>query len=531
VKDNALKILAFLTAGVVAIATPTISSATTFSVPSYVERVGATQANLLTVESVGDFLWSASNSTPKKVVKISKSTGLVDATYNLQAGATGSIFKSSVDENYLWLSHNTSGISRINLADGTSSYFTSGIGPSKDVVSDGTYAWVTSQASDEVYKLEVETGAVVSPAISLNNPLNIDTDGTHVYVTHDDGQSLAKLDRASGAVIFHSKPTGISSGASTDVKVLGNSVFVSANGGTRVYELSAETGDSVSEITNSGYVGALVVYGGMLWIMNGGATTSYQFDLQVRTSDAPTLVGSFLHGGTSGKANAVYDGVHLWAADLNGVVSKYSAQSYGLAGPDAGASPGYTPVTAVIDVNPTNITVANEIITILGANLNTVTEVYIGGIRVQIFFQSGNRLQVRAPRGLSGLVDLELKSSLNDVLMTKKLNFGGVAETGAKRKTLVVGGFAPNSQKLTAAMKRKINRWLERNAEFETLTCTGFTSLPRLTSDVRLSTRRGLSACNFAEDQRSGLTTSVSQGIEDPRPGSSVRRVRLVLTN
>lgn len=185
---------------------------------------------------------------------------------------------------------------------------------------------------------------------------------------------------------------------------------------------------------------------------------------------------------------------------------------------------------SVIDVNPTNITVDNEIITILGANLHTATEVYIGGIKVPIFTKSGNRLQIRAPKGLTGLVDLEIKSSLNDVLLTKELNFGGVASEAADRKTLVVKGFAPNSRKLSARMKAKIDRWLDRNSDLSTLTCIGFSSLPRSTADVALSTNRGLAACKFSKRQRPELETSISQGVEDPRPGSNVRRVRLVLT-
>jgi hypothetical protein len=195
-----------------------------------------------------------------------------------------------------------------------------------------------------------------------------------------------------------------------------------------------------------------------------------------------------------------------------------------------GSWPTPSPVMAAIDVNPTNITVDNEIISILGANLNTVTDVFIGGISVPIFTQTGNRLQVRAPKGLSGFVDLELKSSLNDVLLPKKLNFGGTATAGTRKATLVVGGFAPNSRKLTARMQARIDRWLERNSDLGTLTCTGFTSLPRRTTDVTLSTNRGKTACNFSKRQRADLETSVSQGIEDPRPGSNVRRVKLVLT-
>ena len=101
---------------------------------------------------------------------------------------------------------------------------------------------------------------------------------------------------------------------------------------------------------------------------------------------------------------------------------------------------------------------------------------------------------------------------------------------GTRKATLIVGGFAHNSRVLTPRMKNRIDRWLERNSDLGTLTCTGFTSLPRRTSDVALSTNRGITACKFSKRQRSELETSVSQGIEDPRPGSNVRRVRLVLT-
>ena len=187
------------------------------------------------------------------------------------------------------------------------------------------------------------------------------------------------------------------------------------------------------------------------------------------------------------------------------------------------------PVVSVIKVNPTKVTLDKEIITIFGANLHTVNAIYIGGVRVPIFTQSGNRLQFKAPAGLTGLVDLELKSALNDVLLAKELNFGSVV-AGTRTATLIVGGFDHNSRKLTKKMKAKINKWLDKNSDLSTLTCTGFTSLPRRTTDVELSSNRGITACNFSLKQRSELDTSISQGIEDPRPGSNVRRVRLVLT-
>jgi hypothetical protein len=169
-------------------------------------------------------------------------------------------------------------------------------------------------------------------------------------------------------------------------------------------------------------------------------------------------------------------------------------------------------------------------VSLFGTNFDKVTEVYVGGKKLKIRKQSATQIDIRLPKGLSGLVDLELKSTLNNVLSPKHFNYGGVAGTATRKAKLIVGGFAHNSRVLTARMQARIDRWLDKNSDLSTLTCTGFTSLPRRTTDVALSTNRGITACNFSKRQRSELETSVSQGVEDPRPGSNVRRVRLVLT-
>lgn len=202
-----------------------------------------------------------------------------------------------------------------------------------------------------------------------------------------------------------------------------------------------------------------------------------------------------------------------------------SSQPVGL-----GSIPTSTPQVVAVDVSPTSITTDNQIITVAGINLDRVDSVLIGGVSVPIISKSRSRIQVRAPLGLSGLVDLELRSSLNNVLMTKKLNFGGAGLASTRKATLIVGGFAHNSRVLTPRMKARIDRWLTKNSDLSTLTCTGFTSLPRRTTDVRLSTNRGVTACNFSKAERAELVTSVSRGIEDPRPGLNIRRVMLELT-
>lgn len=171
-----------------------------------------------------------------------------------------------------------------------------------------------------------------------------------------------------------------------------------------------------------------------------------------------------------------------------------------------------------------------QTVAMFGSYFGGITEVFVGGVKVEIVSTSENRVDIRMPEGLTGALDVELKSPLGTLLLPKHFTIGKLAAAGTRKATIIIGGFDHNSRKLTARMKARIDRWLDRNSDLSTLTCTGFTSLPRRTTDVELSTNRGITACNFSKRQRSELETSVSQGIEDPRPGSNVRRVRLVLT-
>jgi hypothetical protein len=215
---------------------------------------------------------------------------------------------------------------------------------------------------------------------------------------------------------------------------------------------------------------------------------------------------------------------------MGGRVANYVEQNSG-SGSSGGAGIGAA-APAVTLISP--LAIANvpssRNVSLFGTNFDKVTEVYVGGRKLKIRKQSATQIDIRLPKGLSGLVDLELKSTQNYVLSPKHFNYGGVAGTATRKAELIVGGFAHNSRVLTARMQARIDRWLDKNSDLSTLTCTGFTSLPRRTTDVALSTNRGITACNFSKRQRSELETSVSQGVEDPRPGSNVRRVRLVLT-
>ena len=189
---------------------------------------------------------------------------------------------------------------------------------------------------------------------------------------------------------------------------------------------------------------------------------------------------------------------------------------------------GYSPTLTHVSTSPAAPISNTARVSFFGILFDTVTEVYVGGKKGEILSKGPNQLRIKLPGGLSGFVDVEIRSTLGKLSLPRHFNFGG--KTNSNRAKLIVGGFEQNSRVLTPRMRAEIERWLAKNSSLKTLTCTGFTSLPRRTTDVALSTNRGITSCNFAKRERPELTPIVKTGIEDPRPGSNIRRVRLVLT-
>lgn len=197
-------------------------------------------------------------------------------------------------------------------------------------------------------------------------------------------------------------------------------------------------------------------------------------------------------------------------------------------GRSGGEGSTYSPKLTHLSTLPVAPRTNTARVSMFGTYFDTVTEVLVGGKKVEIIRKGRNELVLKLPGGLSGFVDVQIKSTIGALSLPRHFNFGGRAN--ANRAELIVGGFGHNSRVLTPSMRQGIERWLARHPDLKTVTCTGFTSLPRRTTDVALSTNRGRTACDFAKSKRPDLVPSVTQGVEDPRLGSNVRRVRLVLT-
>jgi hypothetical protein len=314
-----------------------MSSATTVPLPSSPVQVAIAETDgIRVVESVGDKIWAATiinigptfgaPSLPIKILKIDKATGLIENTYQAPAGATGSVTKSSVDSTYLWLNNfNSHGITRVKLSDGTSDFFS--LGPvntsaNDDIDSDGEFVWVASPPADKVFKVNAATGVVISET-ALVDPSRIETDGTHVWVAHGaNGQSLAKLDRSTGAVIsgLGSVASGITSGAVSDIKISGSSLFLAGDTGGSIFERSVTDGSLIVEIPRTisgatGGVAALVIHERTLISLNSGASSlSQQFNLATRTAGVPISEGTFPNGNRDFR-NGTHDGSSLWTTN------------------------------------------------------------------------------------------------------------------------------------------------------------------------------------------------------------------------
>lgn len=197
--------------------------------------------------------------------------------------------------------------------------------------------------------------------------------------------------------------------------------------------------------------------------------------------------------------------------------------------PPASSSQAPTQVVVLVSPDPNTQVPRNRVVSLFGTHFDTVTEVFVGGEKVDMRKKSEYQIDINIPGSMSGLVDLELKSPLNNVLSPKHFNLRALGTSSARGAELSVAGFEHNSRKLTKAMKRKIDRWLKQNPSMSTLTCTGFTSLPKRATDVVLSTKRGSTVCNFAKRKNPDLEIVIRPGVEDPRPGSNIRRALLVL--
>ena len=272
-------------------------------------------------------------------------------------------------------------------------------------------------------------------------------------------------------------------------------------------------------------------------ITGGSPISSYQYSLNNGSTwlpSSPPLTSSplSLTGLTNGQT---YDIIlrTVTTAGVSAATSTISATTGTPPPPAPSSAVSEAPRQVVTLVSPKSNTSVprSRVVSLFGTHFDTLTEVFVGGVKVEMRKKSALHIEIIIPRSISGVVDLELRSPLNNVLAPKHFNLGATGTGIAGGTELSVAGFGHNSRKLTPSMKLRIERWLAQNPNLSKLTCMGFTSLPKRSTDVALSTKRGTTVCNYAKRVKPELEAIVSPGVEDPRPGSKVRRALLILTS
>jgi hypothetical protein len=266
--------------------------------------------------------------------------------------------------------------------------------------------------------------------------------------------------------------------------------------------------------------------------LDGGSSISnYQYSINggawVTPSPAVTSSPLTISGLSAGNADIVLR--TQTTAGFSIASNQVSATITAGSSPPAPSASSPTRQLQHVATLPTRLQRNNQTVRIFGANFDAVTQVFIGGVQVEVVRRSDHSVEVQLPQGMSGLLDVEIRSSIGTLSLNRHLRVPASLIAPDTRR-LVIRGFDHNSRVLSEKMKRQIASWIKANPGFTDVSCTGFTSLPAVAIDSRLSKQRGSNACRFAKSQSPKLKVNVRPGKADTRFGQSVRRVELVLS-
>ena len=112
----------------------------------------------------------------------------------------------------------------------------------------------------------------------------------------------------------------------------------------------------------------------------------------------------------------------------------------------------------------------------------------------------------------------------NETVVSKEL---------VKDKTLVVTGFLPNSTSLTASMKKRIEKFIADNPDFDFVRCQGFADRSGSpATNRRLGVERATSGCAIAVKANPEVEVSLQVGKWDRQfSGANIRRLSITLSN
>ena len=219
----------------------------------------------------------------------------------------------------------------------------------------------------------------------------------------------------------------------------------------------------------------------------------------------------------------------MWAS-VSGTNGKTKFNSLNTPTSTPPATPPATPASGspqplALALVPSEVSNSDRIVSLFGARLDGATHLMINGSRVEILSNINGKITFRAPPASAGTYDVDVVLPSQTITSAEQL----VYLRNVVGPRVIVAGFATNKTTLTKSMKKEIRQHLKANPGYSTAVCKGFTSGPANAINKKLARQRGQAACDYIVKRNPDLSVRVLKGSHTNKPGSEIRRVRIIL--
>jgi uncharacterized repeat protein (TIGR02543 family) len=180
---------------------------------------------------------------------------------------------------------------------------------------DGSYVWATTEAGNEVFKIDASTGTVVATITGIDYPVGITSDGANVWVASygsGAGDTTVTEINAASAAIENTITVGLgpysifSDGTHVWVANRGNTV----SPGNTISVIDASTGLVTNTITVGNQPSSVVSDGTDLWVANHGDDTLSEINIATQT-----VINTFSLPSGGGIYSITATGTHVWVSE------------------------------------------------------------------------------------------------------------------------------------------------------------------------------------------------------------------------
>jgi len=250
----------------------------------------------------GTHVWVVNNGSGS-VSRLDPATG---AEFGPQITVGTNPYFMAYDGTSMWVTNATSNtVSQIDAASGAvvGSQIAVGSAPT-GIAFDGTDVWVANSGANNLTRINATTGAIDGLPVTVGtNPFGMAFDGTLMWVTC--GNEVFRVDVATGAVVDPPIPVTTASGIAFD----GTDMWVANTSQRQVVRIRAATGIVVgSPVTVGTSPSSLAFDGSSVWVTNGGSNDVTRIDAATGTVLGTVPVGQ-------GPWGIAFDGTNMWIAN------------------------------------------------------------------------------------------------------------------------------------------------------------------------------------------------------------------------